>query len=61
MSDYRIYYLASGHKIAEAAWIRATSDDEAVVLVRAKKPNVRCEIWHGQRLVAQIPPTPTKT
>lgn len=55
MADYRMYCLDGADAIAQAEWIEADSDEQAVELVRDKKLRVRCEIWEDQRLVAEIP------
>lgn len=56
MPDYRLYCLDDSGRIAEAAHdIDARSDDEAIVLARAKRLLVDCELWQGNRLIAQIP------
>ena len=56
MADYRLYCLDRGKKISRAAdWIEARSDDEALVIARAMKLPINCELWHRDRLVAEIP------
>lgn len=55
MTDYRLYWLLEDGKIASAEWIDAKSDDEAVVIVRARKASQRCEIWDRQRRIAEVP------
>jgi len=55
MSDYRLYCLDKDGKIASAEWIDAKNDDEAVVIVRARKLPHKCEIWDRQRRVAEVP------
>jgi hypothetical protein len=56
MTDYRMYCLDDGGKITEADWIEAKSDDEALVLVRARKLPFACEVWAGNRLVGRTTP-----
>ena len=56
MTDYRMYCLDDSGKIREADWIEAKSDDEALVLVRARKLPFACEIWAGNRLVGRTVP-----
>ena len=59
MPDYRLYRLHGPGKIAGAGQdIDARSDDEAIVLARANRLPVDCELWLGNRLVAQIPASP---
>jgi hypothetical protein len=55
MPDYRLYCLDELGKIAQAEWIEAGSDDEAIVIARAKQLAVDCEIWEGNRLIANVP------
>jgi hypothetical protein len=52
MREYRLYTLDGAGKIAKAEWLDARSDDEATVLVRARKMPVDCELWDRDRLVA---------
>lgn len=61
MAEYRLYCIDGDGKIASAEWVQATSDDEAVAIVRIKKAGRVCEIWDRQRLVAKIEPRPTKS
>jgi hypothetical protein len=55
MTDYRLYCLDGVGKIGTGEWIEATGDAEAIMLVRAKKLSVCCELWLANRLVASIP------
>jgi hypothetical protein len=55
VTDYRLYCLSGSSKIENAEWLEAKSDDEAIVLVRAMKKSIDCELWHGNRLVSRIP------
>ena len=62
MTDYRLYSLDGKGKIGTGEWVEATGDAEAIMLVRAKKLSVRCELWDHTRLVATIEPfTPLNT
>jgi hypothetical protein len=56
MPDYRMYCLNGVGKISSAETIVAASDEEAMAAVRAKKLSVRCEVWHGNRLVGTVAP-----
>ena len=57
MTAYRLYCLDGANHINDAPeWIEARSDDEAIVLARAKKLLVKCELWDGSRCVAAIEP-----
>ena len=55
MGDYRLYCLDGAGRISLAQWIEANSDEDAIALVRAMKPDaLKCEIWQGPRLVARL-------
>jgi hypothetical protein len=54
MTDYRPYCLDGVGKISTREWIEATGDAEAIMIVRAKKLSIRCELWDQNRLVATI-------
>lgn len=54
MLQYRLYQFDAAGGITAAEWIDAKSDDEAIVLVRARKLPSRCEIWEGNRLIAEF-------
>jgi hypothetical protein len=54
MPKYRLYYLNMG-KIEGADTLEAKHDDIAMVLVRARKLPLTCEIWDGDRLVGRVP------
>jgi len=54
MADYRLYCLDRAGHIGHGEWIEAAGDDEAIALVTAKKLGVDCELWLGNRLVANI-------
>jgi hypothetical protein len=56
MTDYRLYCLDGVGKIGTGEWVEATGDAEAIMLVKAKKLSVRCELWDHNRLVATIEP-----
>jgi hypothetical protein len=42
-------------KISRAETIGAQSDEDAIMIARAAKKHVRCELWLNTRLVASIP------
>ena len=54
MAHYRLYCLDDASKMESGDWIEAKNDDEAIVLARAMKLTINCEIWDGNRLVARI-------
>ena len=55
MTDYSLD--GKGH-IGAGEWIEATSDDEALAIVRAKKLSIKSEVWDRNRLVGRIPARP---
>lgn len=52
--NYRYYCLDGTGHLHGTEWISAASDEDAISQVKAKHPDGQCEIWAGQRLVAQI-------
>jgi len=58
--DYRLYCQDADRLVARAEWIQAKSDDEAIAFARAEKLGVDCELWQGNRLVAQVAPYPSR-
>ena len=54
--NYRYYCLDAAGCLHDAEWFEAASDEEAVALVSEMHPDAKCEIWHGQRLVAATSP-----
>jgi hypothetical protein len=55
MTDYRLYCLDGTRKIGTGEWMEAATDDDAIVLVRAKNLALNCELWDQTRLVSRIP------
>ena len=53
---YRVYCLDGAGHLHEPEWFDAESIEDAIAQTRAKRPDAMCEIWHGRRLVASIPP-----
>lgn len=57
VADYRLYCLDGAGQIAGAPeTLSAASDREAVAAAKALDKPLRCELWLGSRLVAEIPP-----
>ena len=57
VADYRLYCLDGAGQIAGAPEVvDAASDDDAVTLAKSLNKPLRCEIWLGSGLVAEIPP-----
>ena len=53
---YRFYCLDSDGRLHNADWFEADNDEHAVQLIEAAHPESKCEIWLGERLVAQVTP-----
>lgn len=51
---YRLYRYDSVHKIVSGDWLEADSDDDAIALAEARGFGTKCEIWEGERLIAQL-------
>ena len=56
MQAYRVYCLDGAEKVWAAEWIEAESDSAALEAARKFGEAVRCEVWHGQRLVGRVEP-----
>jgi hypothetical protein len=54
MLTYRVYCIGEPGEIIASHWVTAKSDEEAVAAVREEHPNSRCELWLGERLVAEL-------
>jgi hypothetical protein len=55
MSSYKLYCMQSQGNLHFAEWIEASDDAEAIGMARKlKKDALKCEVWHGQRLVAVL-------
>ena len=51
---YRIYCYDAAENSVSADEIHASSDEEVIAHVEAEGFGSRCEIWDGDRLVAQL-------
>ena len=56
MPAYRVYCLDGAGKVWAAEWVEAEDDSAALELARRFEEAVRCEVWHGQRLVGRVEP-----
>ena len=54
MPGYRLYCADDAGHIELADWIQTTTDEEAIAKARELRPNDKCEVWSGSRLVAKI-------
>ncbi len=55
MRGYWLYCLEGSNKITRSEWIESESDEDAIMIARAKKHPVSCELWQRDRKVATIP------
>ena len=60
-TTYRYYCLDDAGHLHSAEWFEAENDEDAVAKVEAMHPDALCEIWHGGRLVAKVPPRRLQT
>ena len=51
---YRVSYLDAAQHMVSADWLEAASDEEAIAKAEAKGYGSQCEIWDGNRLVAEL-------
>ena len=61
MPAYRVYCLDGAGKVWAAEWIEAEDDSAAIEAARQFKNAVRCEVWHGQRLVGRVDLKPNES
>jgi hypothetical protein len=54
---YRLYCFDAALKVVSADWLDATTDEEAIADAQARGFGSKCEIWDGDRLVAQLEAT----
>lgn len=54
MQSYRLYCFGGRGKAGHVEIFKASDDNEAVRLAHAKRLDVSCEVWDGERLVAHI-------
>lgn len=54
LKTYRVYCLDNDKHMVSADWIEAASDEDAIATAEAQGFGSKCEIWEGQRLVAQL-------
>jgi hypothetical protein len=53
-TTYRVYCYDSTNQRLDADLIRADSDEQVIAKIEAGRFGTMCEIWHGERLVAQL-------
>jgi hypothetical protein len=50
---YRVYGYDGTRQIVTSDWIEASSDEDAVAQAQALG-FTKCELWHGDRMIAQL-------
>jgi hypothetical protein len=56
MPDYRVYFVDISGGIADAQWLDASSDEEAMTQANALKRHFAREVWQYQREVGRLLP-----
>lgn len=51
---YRVYCFDAARRIVTADVLKALSDEEAIANAEAAGFGSKCEIWDGERMVAQL-------
>ena len=51
---YRVYCYDAEHKVVTADWLKAASDEEAIAKAQMAGFSSKCEVWDGNRLVAEL-------
>lgn len=51
---YRIYSFDLARKAVTADFIKASSDEEAISKAESAGFGTKCELWHEDRLIAQL-------
>lgn len=51
---YRVYCFDAARHIVTADVLKALSDEEAIANAEAAGFGSKCEIWNGERMVAQL-------
>jgi hypothetical protein len=51
---YRVYCYDAANQVVTADFVEASSDEEAIATVQAAGFGTKCEIWDGNRLIAQL-------
>ena len=53
MSIYRLYCLKDG-RVSAVDYIECDNDEAALAEARSRRPGDDCELWLGDRLVAEL-------
>lgn len=60
VTTYRLYCFSElTGRVTAAEEVEAESDEEAIAVARSRKMPVKCELWHRDRLVAELDPHDT--
>ncbi len=56
MFEYRLYCFEGASKITKVEEFHAKGDEEAIMIAKAMKKPVKCELWNRNRKVAVLDP-----
>jgi hypothetical protein len=51
---YRAYFFDAKQRVLTADWVECDTDEEAIAKARQSGFASKCEIWDGDRMVAQL-------
>ena len=54
LKTYRVYCFDLASKVVTADFIKAANDADAIAKAEASGFGTKCEVWYGNRLVAQL-------
>ena len=54
LKTYRVYCYDAVHQVVSQDLIEAASDEDAIAQAEATGYASKCEIWDGDRLIAQL-------
>lgn len=54
MPSYRLYHIDGLGSFTAAEWIMAENDIWATDAARHLKRSVKCEVWQGSRMIADV-------
>lgn len=56
MFEYRVYFIDASGGIADARWLFAATDDDAITEANSLEGHLHREVWHYQRQVGSLQP-----
>ena len=54
LKTYRVYCFDLSRKVVTADFIKAANDEDAIAKAEASGFGTKCELWDGNRMVAQL-------